>query len=604
MAGSILEVLYDLTGHAGKLGIEHIFRRLQQPPPRENPQPDSMPELPRLPRLPRLPTLSSAMTVPPQLKRSVPPAAAGPDMPPLSSYAAEMDDPSAACLPCTRAHVSCMAEAARAIQASDDPLAWRDNLAVIAGEALVMIRYDWGPAQLSRADQRTRDVLEAIGPSLQKMLARTPQAPQRLILAWAATAEALRFARSERPTARDQAEITRRMTDVEGWINYLERVELAGQEQEIPGALRAVRHRLAREGYSVGALTYAAKILRPAVVDMAPAPDRETAMAVAQNCLAIRDEFFRRALSFLKKEPPAPARQAHQDRNTRLPQERKDLLARRPTRIEASEILAPLDSQEIFDRFWAFAELAGINIRWRNLEDFIEGEYIPGANSILFAPAAMSRDNYAAQTLTHELAHALLHNARCDIYASARRDEEIPEEQEADLATLAVFTELGLPLEFADGTTAEAGQWEVDWAELKVQAGNLMADRVRWAASLLVVVAQGEGADEVADIAACPLEAVPAKGDPASLYLPRVALEEDLGGIKISMFFNDHPPAHFHAYYGKSKAKYEIETLKLLKGELPPPQHRKVIEWASTREDQLLRAWGEIQAGQKPLPIK
>ncbi|MGD1070844.1 MAG: DUF4160 domain-containing protein [Bryobacteraceae bacterium] len=32
-------------------------------------------------------------------------------------------------------------------------------------------------------------------------------------------------------------------------------------------------------------------------------------------------------------------------------------------------------------------------------------------------------------------------------------------------------------------------------------------------------------------------------------------------GILIRMFFNDHPPPHFHARYGEFEATIEIDTL-------------------------------------------
>jgi hypothetical protein len=33
-------------------------------------------------------------------------------------------------------------------------------------------------------------------------------------------------------------------------------------------------------------------------------------------------------------------------------------------------------------------------------------------------------------------------------------------------------------------------------------------------------------------------------------------------GILIRMFFNDHPPPHFHARYGEFEATIEIDTLE------------------------------------------
>ena len=39
-------------------------------------------------------------------------------------------------------------------------------------------------------------------------------------------------------------------------------------------------------------------------------------------------------------------------------------------------------------------------------------------------------------------------------------------------------------------------------------------------------------------------------------------------GILIRMFFNDHPPPHFHARYGEFEATVAIETLEVMEGEL------------------------------------
>ena len=40
-------------------------------------------------------------------------------------------------------------------------------------------------------------------------------------------------------------------------------------------------------------------------------------------------------------------------------------------------------------------------------------------------------------------------------------------------------------------------------------------------------------------------------------------------GIVVSMFWNDHLPPHFHAFYGGQEAQIGIETLSIIKGGLP-----------------------------------
>ena len=71
-------------------------------------------------------------------------------------------------------------------------------------------------------------------------------------------------------------------------------------------------------------------------------------------------------------------------------------------------------------------------------------------------------------------------------------------------------------------------------------------------------------------------------------------------GIIIRMFFNDHAPPHFHAYYGESEAVVSIETISLVAGQLPPRAHGLVVEWASLHQEELLRAWKRAQNLEQP----
>jgi hypothetical protein len=40
-------------------------------------------------------------------------------------------------------------------------------------------------------------------------------------------------------------------------------------------------------------------------------------------------------------------------------------------------------------------------------------------------------------------------------------------------------------------------------------------------------------------------------------------------GIVIRMYYDDHMPPHFHAYYAEHDAALTIETLEVLEGNLP-----------------------------------
>ena len=62
-------------------------------------------------------------------------------------------------------------------------------------------------------------------------------------------------------------------------------------------------------------------------------------------------------------------------------------------------------------------------------------------------------------------------------------------------------------------------------------------------------------------------------------------------GIIIAMFFDDHNPPHFHARYGGDKVAIEIESLRILDGQLPARALGLVIEWASQHQSELLKYW-------------
>ncbi|MBW4520820.1 MAG: DUF4160 domain-containing protein [Scytolyngbya sp. HA4215-MV1] len=71
-------------------------------------------------------------------------------------------------------------------------------------------------------------------------------------------------------------------------------------------------------------------------------------------------------------------------------------------------------------------------------------------------------------------------------------------------------------------------------------------------------------------------------------------------GIIIAMYYNDHPPPHFHVRYGQQKAIIEIQSLSVLEGKLSPRVLGLVIEWAASHQAELLQNW-ELARQQEPL---
>jgi hypothetical protein len=80
--------------------------------------------------------------------------------------------------------------------------------------------------------------------------------------------------------------------------------------------------------------------------------------------------------------------------------------------------------------------------------------------------------------------------------------------------------------------------------------------------------------------------------------LPRIS---EFFGIVISMHYNDHAPAHFHARYAEHHAQMEIENLALVGGSLPPRALSLVREWAARHRASLLRNWDAAREG---LPLE
>lgn len=74
-------------------------------------------------------------------------------------------------------------------------------------------------------------------------------------------------------------------------------------------------------------------------------------------------------------------------------------------------------------------------------------------------------------------------------------------------------------------------------------------------------------------------------------------------GIVISMYYDEHNPAHFHAKYENYKISIEIET-GVVKGKFPKRALRAVLDWHDLHKKELMKDW-QLAADKKPLkPIK
>jgi hypothetical protein len=75
-------------------------------------------------------------------------------------------------------------------------------------------------------------------------------------------------------------------------------------------------------------------------------------------------------------------------------------------------------------------------------------------------------------------------------------------------------------------------------------------------------------------------------------------------GIMIRMYYDDHAPPHFHAYYGSESAVIEIETLRVVRGRLSRRVSALVLEWSSEYRVELLANWFRAQRHEPLMPIE
>jgi Domain of unknown function (DUF4160) len=82
---------------------------------------------------------------------------------------------------------------------------------------------------------------------------------------------------------------------------------------------------------------------------------------------------------------------------------------------------------------------------------------------------------------------------------------------------------------------------------------------------------------------------------------------DSFDGLVVKLFFNDHPPPHFHVYAGRighpgvQAARFSIETGAMTEGKLPRAKLPKVTSWWEEHRDALDVDWQRAQLGQHPI---
>ena len=73
-------------------------------------------------------------------------------------------------------------------------------------------------------------------------------------------------------------------------------------------------------------------------------------------------------------------------------------------------------------------------------------------------------------------------------------------------------------------------------------------------------------------------------------------------GIVIKMFFKpkEHEPSHIHALYGEYVGLFEIQTMKMVEGDLPRKAQELVEEWLRKYNCELQEMWDKQEIYQLP----
>ena len=74
-------------------------------------------------------------------------------------------------------------------------------------------------------------------------------------------------------------------------------------------------------------------------------------------------------------------------------------------------------------------------------------------------------------------------------------------------------------------------------------------------------------------------------------------------GLIIRMYYDDHPPPHFHVQYGEYRAKITIDTQAVLTGYLPARALGLVAEWGLLHREELLNRWRAAENHEELLKI-
>ena len=377
---------------------------------------------------------------------------------------------------------------------------------IAAQEPAALFARDWTKEKYEKLPPEQRRIIEKYAPAVEeqmKKIAPTPEG-EGILRAAALLKESIRFA--EAGDNINHPEVEWRRLQAEAELSAAERLNPGTLPAEISQDLRRLRRDVGSNITSVEKLIDAAKRADSLSLTVNSQSWRELSPkdleAIADNISHIRVSFAadRRGENILAHiySPTSSNERPHG-----IPEHiiKEYTVPGVSTTKEATKE----QIKEMFDNVVKRLEERGIKVVYRDEitrehdvppgsippGGVIEAFYDPRRNTITLGASKMAKDSYSIQSLMHEATHALLHNPACHPVISKKPYDEMPEEGEADLATLAAMLELGIPVEDRRGVTKKPSEIRVDWERIKSRTGP-DEENIRWASQWLVRAARGE----------------------------------------------------------------------------------------------------------------
>lgn len=240
--------------------------------------------------------------------------------------------------------------------------------------------------------------------------------------------------------------------------------------------------------------------LRAAQARLEAAETPEDVAAVTEELVATREVFMARDLGRGQAAVPAMIVKALPVGPGTHRVDRPDWLYSPPTPLDVAATTVPTDTARAFDSLVGALAQRGVKVRIRNLwangESVTEGAFNPDTRTIVMAPAALAKDAYSVQVLSHEAAHALRDVPPCHLYNEANvAYEDRDEEALARDVSVVALVKAGLPIELMNGYELEPGEREIDYSLLQSELPEEAYAALLWEAQWVADALQGAPRD-------------------------------------------------------------------------------------------------------------